>query len=82
MRPRVSAAHQAVLHRIVMDVIHVPESTGKMPVPPADFGLHAATTAAGGTDGVPLLLNSAMSKGLRRALLESSGTHQILNPER
>ena len=30
---------------------------------------------------MPLLLSSVISKGPRRALLESSGTHQILNPE-
>ena len=30
---------------------------------------------------VPLLLNRANSKGPRRALLESSRTRQILNPE-
>ncbi len=44
-------------------------------------GADAKKVAAGGTDGVPLLLSSATSKGPRRALLESSATNQILNPE-
>ena len=34
---------------------------------------------AGGTDGVAVLLNSATSKGRRRALLESRGTHRIVD---
>lgn len=47
-----------------------------MTVRPRTIGI-----TAGGVDGVRLLLSSATSKNLRRALLESSGTHQILSPE-
>ena len=39
------------------------------------WSVRRSSCRAGGTDGVPLLLSSAMSTGPGRALLESSGTH-------